>query len=78
MVTESDRSKGSVRLAAVRGTQVEKAKRIGVTQQAVSDWESGKAVPNYANRKAMRREYGIPVDWWDEPADPPVRRAAGA
>ncbi len=43
-------------------TQHDLADRLGVTAQAVSNWESGKATPGVSRLKAIAGVFGVPVD----------------
>lgn len=43
-------------------TQEETAKRVGVSAQAVSKWESGECLPDCFNLKALGELYGISLD----------------
>lgn len=43
-------------------SQIELAQEIGVTQGAVSQWESGSAKPTLENLVAIARYFGCKVD----------------
>ena len=43
-------------------TQVELAKRVRVTQQAVGLWEKGKAVPQGDSVKRLAKIFSVPAD----------------
>lgn len=43
-------------------TQPELAKKLGVTVQAISNWEAGRAQPSVKNSKQIAEIFGIPVD----------------
>jgi transcriptional regulator with XRE-family HTH domain len=63
---------GAARLACVRGTQGRIARKIGVRQPTVSDWVTGKKKPEHTNRMLLEKNYGIPNDAWDRPAEEPA------
>ena len=43
-------------------TQKEAAKRLGVTVQSLSHYETGKRVPNIFQARDMATLYGVPID----------------
>lgn len=43
-------------------TQTEAAKRIGVTRDTISNWETGKSSPNVRMVKVIEKVYGVPYD----------------
>ena len=43
-------------------TQIELAKRVRVTQQAVGLWEKGKAVPQGDSVKRLAKIFSVPAD----------------
>lgn len=43
-------------------TQTEAAKRIGVTRDTISNWETGKSSPNVRIFKVIEKVYGVPYD----------------
>lgn len=43
-------------------TQPDLAEKLGVTVQAISNWESGRAQPSVKNSKEVARVFGVPVD----------------
>lgn len=43
-------------------SQTEAAKRLGVSQVAISDWESGRRFPRPENRQAMKELYDMPLE----------------
>lgn len=47
-----------------RMSQAEIAKRLGVTQQAVSSWVSGRTRPPAHHRKALQQLVGVAEDDW--------------
>ena len=49
-------------------SQEELGHRMGVSRQAVSKWETGRAVPDMENLLALARLFGVPVS---ELADTP-------
>ena len=55
-----------IRLAAVRvnadKTQDEWAELLGVAKSTVSNWESGKTIPNLPTIRKMSELSGIPID----------------
>jgi len=44
-------------------SQTELARRTGMSQQAVSDWEVGKTVPRWRYVRAAARALGVSVDY---------------
>lgn len=44
-------------------TQLELAEAIKVSRQAVSKWESGKAIPSTEKLRGLSELYGVPVDF---------------
>jgi transcriptional regulator with XRE-family HTH domain len=46
-----------------RITQVELARRIGVSQMALYSWEKGTHAPQGMNLHALAREHGVPIDY---------------
>lgn len=40
---------------------------LGITQQAISSWSSGKARPTLENMLQLERLYGVRVSEWAEP-----------
>jgi len=67
-------TQGSVllRLAvtSVRGKQAALAKLLGVEQSTVSRWVNGERSPERREAVRLQSEFGIPIESWDEPADP--------
>jgi transcriptional regulator with XRE-family HTH domain len=60
---------GSVLLGRVDEPQRLIAKRIGVSQAAISNWRSGDRKPQQQkHRDKFRKIYGIPNEAWDWPA----------
>lgn len=43
-------------------TQPDLAKKLGVTVQAISNWEAGRAQPSVKNSKVIAEVFGVPVD----------------
>ena len=65
MIPRGVRSEGSVLLRQSPGTQVEKARKLGVDQATVSRWQSGMSRPrSFEDRDACRRVFGIPFEAW--------------
>lgn len=67
----SERTKASVALdrmlRPVRPlTQKQLAEELGVTQQAVSLWLSGRSKPDANRRERIAKITGVPVTDWDE------------
>jgi len=58
------RSEGSRRLAAVPGTQRQKAARIGVGLTTINYWISGERFPSEDHRRMMFAAWGIPIECW--------------
>ena len=56
-------SEGAKKLAS-KGTQVEIAARLGMTQQSVSAWITGKSRPSGQALIVIKREYRIPPEDW--------------
>jgi len=48
-------------------TQAELAELLGVTQQAVSSWVSGRTTPSAEYMRRIEDELGIPMRDWTEP-----------
>lgn len=67
---------GRSALRALGAKQVDIAARVEVTQQAVSDWITGRAIPGASSRTKLAVHYGIPVALWA--ADERARDAACA
>ena len=59
---------GAWKLARVNERQHEKASKLGVSQQAISNWEGGNVIPQGAHLIRAEQEYGIPLGDWLEPA----------
>ncbi len=60
------RSEGSRLLGAVDMTQIQIARRVGVSRATVAMWISGQRVPSEDHRKALRSAYGIPLHAWPD------------
>ncbi|MBN8609152.1 MAG: helix-turn-helix transcriptional regulator [Deltaproteobacteria bacterium] len=45
-------------------TQIEVARRLGVSHATVSFWCSGRSRPACAARSALQRHFGIRAEWW--------------
>ena len=43
-------------------SQTEAAEELGVTRQAISKWESGRAFPSMEKLIALSRLYGVPLE----------------
>ena len=57
-------------------SQEELGHRMGVSRQAVSKWETGRAVPDMENLLALARLFGVPVsELTDTPAESPETEA---
>ena len=54
-------------------TQEELAKKLGITRQSVSKWETGAAFPDIESLLELSRLYGITINDILEPAIPPRR-----
>ncbi len=54
-------------------TQEELAKKLGITRQSVSKWETGAAFPDIESLLELSRLYGITINDILEPAIPPQR-----
>lgn len=72
------RSRGSQALRAIKGTQGEKGRKVGVSQSTISLYESDSRSPKRRNREKMEAAWEIPRGWWDEPARPVALAAAVA
>ena len=58
-----ERKNNLVRLRERRGlTQKEVAGELGVTRQAISQWEAGRTFPSMEKQLALSRLYGIPLE----------------
>jgi transcriptional regulator with XRE-family HTH domain len=55
-----------------KGSQAHVARRCGRSQQTVSGWMLGQKKPEYESRKILRAEFGIDLDAWDRPPEPPA------
>lgn len=65
-------TQGAERLRALvlpRISQVQLARKLGVTQQAVSQWIRGNAKPRHEHAVTLERDFGIPADTWDSQSD---------
>src|SRR5262249_28403051 len=61
-------NRGAELLGAARGTQREKAERLGISQAYVCLLAAGKRLPPEDIRKTLLKTYQIPPKAWDEPA----------
>lgn len=52
-----------------RGNAGSFARQMGVAEQTVYRWRWGVQKPQPLDRPKIRRLTGIPVEWWEEPAD---------
>lgn len=43
-------------------TQLEAAKRLGVTRETLSNWETGKSYPSVVKFKVIEKVYGVSYD----------------
>jgi transcriptional regulator with XRE-family HTH domain len=60
-----------VLLARTGRTQEDVAARLGVSRSLVGHWLTGHRVPTRLEvRTALRKAFAIPVEAWDEPAEP--------
>jgi transcriptional regulator with XRE-family HTH domain len=65
-------SEGARRLRALVSppvTQAELAEKLGVTQQAISSWVTGRTLPTPHRLAELERITGIPMRAWTEPAE---------
>jgi len=62
------RSEGSRLLGAVTSemTQLQVARRVGVSRVTVAKWISGDRVPNEDHRRVLRSAFRIPVESWPD------------
>lgn len=60
------RSEGSRLLGAVDMTQIQIARRIGVSRATVAMWISGARVPSEAHRATLRAAFKIPIEAWPD------------
>lgn len=51
-------------------SQAELARKLGVSQQAVSAWLNGVAMPRPEKMAQIEKILGIPMRAWTEPAEP--------
>jgi hypothetical protein len=66
-------SRAAAALAKIaEGNQASVAKRIGMTQPGLSNLLRRGGEPRSLTAVSIDREYGIPVRWWLEPAEPDV------
>lgn len=64
MATSHGLTAGATKLAK-KASQAEIAKRLAVSQQAVSGWLTGRCKPNAERMMAIERAYRIPMkDWY--------------
>ena len=73
MIRVERRSEGSYLLARTGKTQDELARALGVSQQIVAFWLSGKRLPSLPNRKQLLAKYKIPIEAWDKPHAPAAK-----
>ena len=52
-------------------TQAEFGKLVGVSKQAVCDWEKGRRTPRPANLKTIAKNTGLSIDYLLGDEDPP-------
>lgn len=58
-------------------TQLELSKQTGISQSQLSRLAHGQRVlSSRQDGLALKREAGIELEWWDEPADPALGAAA--
>lgn len=69
-------SEGLHLLSQLDRTQEQIAKRLGVTQQAVSGWKTGRSAPSARVMAAIEDAFGIPMRSWLVPASPLPRTRA--
>lgn len=63
-MTRRARSHGARQLAA-KGSQAELAEKVGVTQQAISGWLTGRCLPNSRHLLRIEKIYRIDIaDWF--------------
>jgi len=65
---ERPRSRGAVLLARTGCSKQQISDAIAVSYTLVGFWLAGSRVPANDKRQSLAREYGIPVDAWEEPA----------
>jgi hypothetical protein len=65
------RSRGAVEFGAMPGTQVEKARRWGVSPQLISKWQRGESLPHDLHRERISDGGGPEPEAWDEPFEVP-------
>lgn len=52
------------KLRKVKGlSQIELAKKLGVSQETVSKWESGKVIPDIKNLISMKTIFNVSIDY---------------
>ena len=52
------------KLRKVKGlSQIELAKQLGVSQETVSKWESGKVIPDIKNLISMKTIFNVSIDY---------------
>ena len=59
-----------------RGDQQRLAEELGIDQGYLSRIARAVKVPGLGARRLLERKLGIPMQAWDEPADPPAAGAA--
>lgn len=60
-------TEGQRQLVATGLSLAKIAARIGVGRGTIARWKSGAVKPKDENRTALRDEFGIPLDAWDDP-----------
>jgi transcriptional regulator with XRE-family HTH domain len=68
-VADTSAASLGARKLASKGSQSDIARRLGVTQQAVSSWISGRSQPSGKNMLEIANAYRIPMSDWLEPAE---------
>jgi len=61
-----DRTKGAVALSRLALSQAEIARRVRRSRAAVGHWMTGQRRPGGDERAAMRREFGIEPELWEQ------------
>lgn len=59
-------------------TQAELGSELNVTFQAVSKWERGESLPDFATMSKISKLFGVPLEYFDEGGENAVNEAAAA
>jgi transcriptional regulator with XRE-family HTH domain len=71
-VNADNRGAKALRALLAKTSQVELARRTGISQSHLSRLSRGETKPKLRDQALVLAEEGIAVDWWDEVADQPA------